>query len=58
MEIMKALNNKEIVAMLIDRYSDGLDSITTNFLINQHRFPGTAYLKQVNGRSHCCGFRC
>ena len=40
MEIMKALNNKEIVAMLIDRYNDGLDSITTDFLINQRRFPG------------------
>ena len=50
MEIMKALNNKEIVAMLIDRYSDGLDSITTNFFNKPTPFPrGPLILSRLTG---------
>lgn len=50
MEIMKALNNKEIVAMLIDRYSDGLDSITTDFFNKPTPFPrGPLILSRLTG---------
>jgi KDO2-lipid IV(A) lauroyltransferase len=50
MEIMKALNNKEIVAMLIDRYNDGLDSITTNFFNKPTPFPrGPLILSRLTG---------
>jgi len=50
MEIMKALNNKEIVAMLIDRYNDGLDSITINFFNKPTLFPrGPLILSRLTG---------
>lgn len=50
MEIMKALNNKEIVAMLIDRYNDGLDSITINFFNKPTQFPrGPLILSRLTG---------
>lgn len=50
MEIMKALNNKGIVAMLIDRYNDGLDSITTNFFNKPTPFPrGPLILSRLTG---------
>jgi KDO2-lipid IV(A) lauroyltransferase len=38
-EMLKALNNKETVAMLIDRYHGGLDNITTDFFSRPTQFP-------------------
>lgn len=50
MEIMRALNNKEIVAMLIDRYSSGLDSITVDFFNKPTPFPrGPLILSRLTG---------
>ncbi|HMK59981.1 MAG TPA: lysophospholipid acyltransferase family protein [Dissulfurispiraceae bacterium] len=50
MEIVKALNNGEIVAMLIDRYRKGLDSIETEFFGRPCRFPrGPFVLGRLTG---------
>jgi KDO2-lipid IV(A) lauroyltransferase len=38
-EMLKALNNKETVAMLIDRYHEGPDNITTDFFNRPAQFP-------------------
>lgn len=46
--MMSALNNGEIVAMLIDRYHDGLDSITVEFFGRPTKFPrGPLILSRV-----------
>ena len=38
-EMVKALNNGEVVALLIDRYDGGLDTITTDFFGTPTKFP-------------------
>jgi len=38
-EMLKALNNKETVAMLVDRYHEGPENITTDFFSRPAKFP-------------------
>ena len=38
-EMLKALNSNETVAMLIDRYHEGLENITTDFFNTPAKFP-------------------
>ena len=49
-EMIKALNNQEVVAMLIDRYYDGMDCLTTNFFSKPTAFPrGPFILSRLTG---------
>lgn len=50
LEMAKALDNKEIIAMLIDRYHTGLDSLTTDFFHKPTLFPrGPFVLSRLMG---------
>ncbi len=50
MELVKALNNKEVVAMLIDRYNGGDDSTTVDFFNKPTFFPrGPFILGRLTG---------
>lgn len=50
LEMIKALNNQEIVAMLIDRYYDGMERLTTNFFNRPTAFPrGPFVLSRLTG---------
>lgn len=49
-ELVKALNNREIVAMLVDRYNEGLDYITEDFFGKPVKFPkGPFVLSRLTG---------
>ena len=49
-EMIKALNNQEVVAMLIDRHYDGMDCLTTNFFSKPTAFPrGPFILSRLTG---------
>lgn len=49
-EMIRALNNNEIIAMLIDRYHTGLDSMTVNFFHKPTLFPkGPFVLSRLTG---------
>lgn len=49
-EMVNALNNNEMVAMLIDRYYEGLDYITEDFFKKPMRFPkGPFVLSRLTG---------
>lgn len=49
-EMIRALNNNEIIAMLIDRYHAGSDSITINFFHKPTLFPrGPFILSRLTG---------
>lgn len=50
LEMAKALDHKEIIAMLIDRYHTGLDSIATDFFHKSTLFPrGPFVLSRLTG---------
>jgi len=50
LEMARALDNKEIIAMLIDRYHTGLDSLTTDFFHKPTLFPrGPFVLSRLTG---------
>ncbi|OQZ02489.1 MAG: hypothetical protein B6D35_01145 [Candidatus Brocadia sp. UTAMX2] len=50
LEMARALDNKEIIAMLIDRYHAGLDSIATDFFRKPTLFPrGPFVLSRLTG---------
>jgi KDO2-lipid IV(A) lauroyltransferase len=50
LEILKALNNGEVIAMLIDRYREGLDYLETDFFSRPARFPrGPFTLSRLTG---------
>ncbi|MGO9614615.1 MAG: lysophospholipid acyltransferase family protein [Dissulfurispiraceae bacterium] len=49
-EMLKALNNGEMIAMLIDRYLEGMDFLKTDFFGRPARFPrGPFTLSRVTG---------
>lgn len=49
-ELVRALNNREIVAMLVDRYKDGIDYITEDFFGKPAKFPkGPFALSRLTG---------
>ncbi len=49
-ELVKALNNNEIIAMLIDRYTSGHESITIDFFNKPTLFPrGPFILSRITG---------
>lgn len=49
-EMLKALENREVVAMLVDRYHEGLDSVTVNFFNKPTKFPkGPFVLSRLSG---------
>lgn len=50
LEMVKALNNREIVAMLIDRYTGLIDPVTTDFFGRPSKFPrGPFILSRMTG---------
>ncbi len=50
LEMLRALNNGEVIAMLIDRYQEGLDYLETDFFGRAARFPrGPFALSRLTG---------